>query len=213
MDIAKMIDHTILKPEAKEDQVIKICDEAKKYGFASVCVNGCYTSLVKENLAGTDVKVCVVVGFPLGAAISEVKAFETKKAVEEGAQEIDMVINVGAMKEGKYDYVQSDIGAVVRAAGDAHVKVILETCLLTHEEIVKACELSKAAGAQFVKTSTGFNKEGATVEAVELMRKTVGEDMGVKAAGGIRSREKALNMIKAGADRIGASASIKIVEG
>lgn len=214
MKIQKYIDHTLLKPQATKEQIIKVCEEAKKYGFASVCVNPYYTSLVRKELEGTDVKTCVVVGFPLGATTKEVKAFETKQAVENGAQEVDMVINIGALKDKEYDVVKEDIKAVVEAAkGKALVKVIIETCLLTDEEKVKACEIAKEAGADFVKTSTGFSTGGATVEDIELMRKTVGKDMGVKASGGVRTREFAEAVIEAGANRIGASSSIAIVEG
>lgn len=214
MKLEKYIDHTLLKPEATEADIIKICEEAKKYDFASVCVNAYYASLVSRELKGTDVKTCVVVGFPLGATTKEVKAFETKQAIENGAQEVDMVINVGALKAKKYDKVREDIKAVVEAAkGKALVKVILENCLLTKEEIIKACELSKEAGADFVKTSTGFSTGGAKVEDVKLMRETVGPDMGVKASGAVRTREDADAVIAAGASRIGASASIAIVEG
>ncbi|MEA4826675.1 deoxyribose-phosphate aldolase [Clostridium sp. JNZ J1-5] len=214
MKLEKYIDHTLLKPEATEAEIIKICEEAKKYDFASVCVNAYYASLVSRELKGTDVKTCVVVGFPLGATTKEVKAFETKQAIENGAQEVDMVINVGALKAKKYDEVREDIKAVVEAAkGKALVKVILENCLLTKEEIIKACELSKEARADFVKTSTGFSTGGAKVEDVKLMRETVGPDMGVKASGAVRTREDADAVIAAGANRIGASASIAIVEG
>lgn len=214
MKLNGYIDHTLLKPEATEEQVIKICDEAKKYEFASVCVNTYYTSLVSKQLEGTNVKTCVVIGFPLGATTKEVKAFETKQAIENGAQEIDMVINVGALKDKKYDTVRDDIKAVLDAAKDkALVKVILETCLLTKDEIVKACELSKEAGVDFVKTSTGFSTGGATVEDVKLMRETVGSEIGVKASGGVRTTEDAEAVIAAGANRIGASASIAIVDG
>ncbi len=212
MKLNGYIDHTLLKPEATEEQVIKICDEAKKYEFASVCVNTYYTLLVSKQLEGTNVKTCVVIGFPLGATTKEVKAFETKQAIENGAQEIDMVINIGALKDKKYDAVRDDIKAVVEAAKDkALVKVILETCLLTKDEIVKACELSKEAGVDFVKTSTGFSTGGATVEDVKLMRETVGSEIGVKASGGVRTTEDAEAVIAAGANRIGASASIAIV--
>lgn len=213
MKLNGYIDHTLLKPEATEEQVIKICDEAKKYEFASVCVNTYYTSLVSKQLEGTNVKTCVVIGFPLGATTKEVKAFETKQAIENGAQEVDMVINVGALKDKKYDEVRDDIKAVVEVAKDkALVKVILETCLLTKDEIVKACELSKEAGVDFVKTSTGFSTGGATVEDVKLMRETVGSEIGVKASGGVRTTEDAEAFIAAGANRIGASASIAIVD-
>ncbi|KOA20641.1 deoxyribose-phosphate aldolase 1 [Clostridium homopropionicum DSM 5847] len=214
MKLEKYLDHTLLKPEATEEDIIKICKEAKEYNFASVCVNAYYASLVSNELKGTDVKTCVVVGFPLGATTKEVKAFETKQAIEKGAEEIDMVINIGALKSKKYDEVKEDIEAVVEAAkGKALVKVILENCLLTKEEIIKACELSKEAGADFVKTSTGFSTGGAKPEDVKLMRETVGENMGVKASGGVRTREDAEAVILAGASRIGASASISIVEG
>lgn len=214
MKINKFIDHTILKANTTEEQVIKVCEEAKEYDFASVCVNGCFTSLVSEQLKGTDVKTCVVVGFPLGAMTKEAKAFETKNAIENGAEEIDMVINVGALKSKKYNYVKEDIKAVVDAAsGNALVKVIIEACLLTDEEKVKVCQLSKEAGADFVKTSTGFSTGGATVEDIKLMRETVGPDIGVKASGGVRTIEDAEAVINAGANRIGASAGIAIVEG
>lgn len=214
MNLAKYIDHTLLKPESTESDILKICNEAKKYNFASVCVNAYYASLVCKELKGTDVKTCVVVGFPLGATTKEVKAFETTQAIENGAQEIDMVINVGALKSKKYDEVKADIKAVVEAAkGKALVKVILENCLLTKEEIVKACEISKTAGADFVKTSTGFSTGGAKVEDIKLMRDTVGPTMGVKASGGVRTKEDAEAVIAAGANRIGASASIAMVEG
>ncbi|PKM95542.1 MAG: deoxyribose-phosphate aldolase [Firmicutes bacterium HGW-Firmicutes-1] len=211
MNVAKYIDHTILKPNATYDEIITICEEAKQYGFASVCVNQYYTKLVKEQLAGSDVKVCTVVGFPLGAVSYEVKAFETTKAIEAGADEIDMVINIGALKDKKYDYVLADIEAVVKAAKGAIVKVILETCLLTDKEKVKACELSVKAGANFVKTSTGFSTGGATVNDITLMRKTVGSEIGVKASGAVRDYETAMAVIEAGANRIGASAGIAIV--
>ncbi len=214
MKIQEYIDHTLLKPASTEEQVKKICKEAKEYGFASVCVNAYYTLLVRNELEGSNVKTCVVVGFPLGATIKEVKAFETKQAIENGAQEIDMVINIGALKDKKYDVVKEDIKAVVEAAkGKALVKVILETCLLTDEEKVKACEICKEAGADFVKTSTGFSTGGATTHDIKLMRETVGPDMGVKASGGVRTKEDADAVIAAGASRIGASASIAIVEG
>lgn len=212
--IQNYIDHTILKPESTEEQVKKVCNEAKEYEFASVCVNSYYTSLVRKELEGTEVKTCVVVGFPLGATLKEVKAFETKKAIENGAQEIDMVINVGALKSKNYNYVKEDIKAVVNAAnGRALVKVIIETCLLTREEKIKACEISKEAGADFVKTSTGFSTGGATAEDIKLMRETVGPDIGVKASGGVRTIKDAQAVIDAGASRIGASSSIAIVEG
>lgn len=212
MNYAKFIDHTILKPEATEEQVVKLCEEAKEFGFASVCVNPYYVPLCAKLLVNTDVKVCTVIGFPLGANTAEVKGFETKNAVDNGATEIDMVINVGALKDKKYDVVFNDIKCVVDNAMGKLVKVILETCLLTPEEIIKACELSKEAGADFVKTSTGFNKYGATAEDVSLMRKTVGPNMGVKASGGVRTREDMLKMIEAGANRIGASSGKALIK-
>lgn len=214
MKISKYIDHTILKADTTEEAVINICKEAKEYDFASVCVNGCYTSLVRKELEGTDVKTCVVVGFPLGAMTKETKAFETKNAIENGAQEIDMVINIGALKSKNYDLVKEDIKAVVDAAeGKAIVKVIIEACLLTDEEKVKVCEMSKEVGADFVKTSTGFSTGGATVEDVKLMRETVGPNVGVKASGAVRTIDDAKAVIEAGANRIGASSSVAIVEG
>ncbi len=212
-ELARFIDHTLLKPEATPSQIKKLCEEAKKYSFASVCVNPTNVAQAAKLLDGSVVKVCTVIGFPLGANTSFVKAAETRDAVANGATEIDMVINVGALKAKKYDQVESDIRAVVEAAGGNLVKVIIETCLLTDDEKVKACELSKKAGADFVKTSTGFNKSGATPEDIALMRKTVGAKMGVKASGGVRDTEAALAMIKNGATRIGASASIAIIEG
>ena len=212
MKLEKYIDHTILKPEATEEGVKKICKEAIEYGFASVCINPYYTALVSKELKGTDIKTCVVIGFPLGANTKEVKAFETNQAIELGAQEVDMVINVGALKDKNYKVVKEDIEAVVKAAEKkAVVKVIIETCLLTDEEKVKACEISKAAGVDFVKTSTGFSTSGATSHDVALMRKTVGQEIGVKASGGIRDYDKAVEMIKAGANRLGVSASVAIV--
>ncbi|VDN46843.1 deoxyribose-phosphate aldolase [Petrocella atlantisensis] len=212
MNLAKYIDHTILKPDASRDEVEKICNEAKEYGFASVCVNVAHTKFVSEALKDSDVKTCTVVGFPLGAVLPEVKAYETKKAVENGSDEIDMVINIGALKDQDYELVERDIKAVVTAAEGALVKVIFETCLLSSDEIVKACELSMAAGADFVKTSTGFSTGGATVEDVTLMKQTIGNAGKVKASGGIRDYEQAMKMIEAGAERIGASAGIAIVK-
>ncbi len=211
MKLSKYIDHTILKPDTKKEQVIAVCNEAKQYDFMSVCVNSYYTKLVSEQLASSDVKVCTVVGFPLGACTKEAKAFETKQAVENGADEIDMVINVGALKDGHYDVVLEDIKAVVEASGKALVKVIIETCLLTDEEKVKACELSVEAGADFVKTSTGFAGGGATVPDVALMKKTVGDKALVKASGGVRDYDGAMAVIEAGASRIGASSGVAIV--
>lgn len=213
MELNKYIDHTLLKADATSVQIAKLCNEAKEYNFASVCVNTCYVKQAKELLDGSDVKVCCVVGFPLGAMDTESKAFEAKTAVKNGAEEVDMVINVGALKEGKLDYVYEDIKAVVEASKPAIVKVIIETCLLTNEEKIAACEASVKAKAAFVKTSTGFSTAGATVEDVALMRKTVGDKCFVKAAGGIRTYEDAMKMIEAGADRLGCSAGIKIMEG
>lgn len=211
MNLAKYIDHTILKPDATTEQVKKICEEAIMYGFMSVCVNSTYTAFVAEQLKDSDVKTCTVVGFPLGAMITEAKAFETKQAVLAGADEIDMVLNIGALKDKQDDVVLKDIKAVVDASGIALVKVILETCLLSDEEIVRACELSVTAGADFVKTSTGFSTGGATVEDILLMKKTVGDRAKVKASGGVRDYEGAMAVIEAGADRIGASAGVAIV--
>ena len=210
-DLAKYIDHTLLKPDASAAQIRKICDEAKEYHFASVCVNPSRIALVAEELAGSGVTPCCVVGFPLGAIPSESKAAETAVAVKNGAGEIDMVINIGAAKDGDWALVESDIAAVKAACGPAKLKVIIETCLLTDEEKVKACIAAKNANADFVKTSTGFSKAGAKVEDVRLMRETVGPDMGVKAAGGIHNRAEAEAMIAAGATRIGASSGIAIV--
>ncbi len=213
-ELARYIDHTLLKPEATSEQIKQVCREALQYHFASVCVNPSYVELVARELSGSDVKTCSVVGFPLGATLPEVKAFETRKAIELGAQEIDMVINIGALKSGDEELVGKDIEAVVEVAHerDALVKVIIEAALLTDEEKVRACLIAKRAGADYVKTSTGFGPGGATVEDVKLMRATVGPSMGVKAAGGIRTLEKALAMIEAGATRIGASAGVKIVQ-
>lgn len=208
----KYFDHTILKAEATEAQVAKICEEALAHDFASVCVNQYYTKFVAEKLKGSDVKVCTVVGFPLGMSETRVKAFETKAAIEDGATEVDMVINVGALKDKKYDYVRNDIKTLKEVCGkDVALKVIIETCLLTEEEKIRACELSKEAGADFVKTSTGFSTGGAKAEDVALMRKTVGEEMGVKASGGIHTAEEAQAMIDAGASRLGTSATLAII--
>lgn len=204
MSIAKYIDHTMLKADTKKETIVRYCKEAKENGFASVCVNSCFVPLVKQELSGSDVKTCCVVGFPLGAMLTEAKAYEAQLSVEKGADEVDMVINVSAMKDKDYDYVLNDIKAVKEACNGRVLKVILETCLLTKDEIVKACELSVEAGADFVKTSTGFSTGGATVEDVALMKKTVGDRALVKASGGIRTPEEAKAMIEAGADRIGA---------
>ena len=209
--IAAMIDHTLLKPEATPAQIEKLCAEAAEYHFASVCVNPVYIPLAARLLKGTGVKVCCVVGFPLGAIAPEQKAAEAANCAAMGAEELDMVIHVGAAKVGDWALVQRDIEGVVKAAAGHTVKVIIETCLLTDEEKVKACEAAKAAGAHFVKTSTGFSTGGATTHDIALMRKTVGPEMGVKASGGIRDYETAMAMIEAGANRIGASAGIAIV--
>lgn len=213
MKLNKYIDHTILKPETSKEQVAQILAEAKEYDFASVCVNPTWVTYAAQELKDSDVKVCTVIGFPLGANTPAVKAFETKDAIENGADEIDMVINIGALKSKNDELVLEDIQAVVAASGDKLVKVIIETCLLTEEEKVKACQLSKEAGADFVKTSTGFSTGGATVEDVALMRKTVGPEMGVKASGGARSYEDAIAFIEAGATRIGASSGVAIMKG
>lgn len=213
-NIASYIDHTLLKPESTESQVIQLCKEAAEFKFASVCVNPTWVETAAAELAGTEVKVCTVIGFPLGASTPETKTFETTDAISKGAGEIDMVLNVGALKSGNTDHVKKDIEAVVNAAkGKAIVKVILETCLLTDEEKAAASRLSKEAGADFVKTSTGFSTGGATVEDVKLMRETVGPDLGVKASGGVRSLEDVQAMIEAGATRIGASSGVKIMQG
>lgn len=213
MKLNKYIDHTLLKPDASQEQIETLIEEAKKYDFASACVNPTWVSFAAQALKGTDVKVCTVIGFPLGANTPELKAFETSDAIRNGANEIDMVINIGALKSRNFDLVERDIRAVVEAAKGTLVKVIIETCLLTDDEKVKACQIAQKAGADFVKTSTGFSTGGATVADVALMRKTVGPDMGVKASGGARSYEDALAFIKAGATRIGASSGVAIMEG
>ena len=213
--LARMIDHTLLKPDATQKEIEKLCAEAKHYRFASVCINPSYVKMCASLLRDTDVKVCTVIGFPLGATSSASKAFETDHAIKDGAREVDMVINIGMLKSGEYDYIKEDILSVVSTAHSFGVltKVIIETGLLTDEEKVKACMLAKQAGADFVKTSTGFVKGGATAGDIALMRKVVGPDLGVKASGGVRSQEDALALIASGADRIGASASVKIVTG
>ena len=213
MKLNKYIDHTLLKADASQEQIETLIEEAKKYDFASVCVNPTWVSFAAQALKATDVKVCTVIGFPLGANTPELKAFETSDAIQNGADEVDMVINIGALKSRNFDLVERDIRAVVEAAKGTLVKVIIETCLLTDDEKVKACQIAQKAGADFVKTSTGFSTGGATVEDVALMRKTVGPDMGVKASGGARSYEDALAFIKAGATRIGASSGVAIMEG
>lgn len=211
--LARMIDHTLLKPEASQAQIERLCDEARHFGFAAVCVNPYWVPLCVERLAGTGVKVATVIGFPLGATTPEAKAAEARQAVAAGAAELDMVLNVGALKSGQLERVQADIAGVVAAAGDALVKVILETGLLTGDEKVTACRLAVAAGAHFVKTSTGFGPGGATTADISLMRRTVGPELGVKASGGIRDYATAVAMVEAGASRIGASASVAIVTG
>ena len=213
--IAGMIDHTLLKPDATPDQIAQLCYEARKYGFASVCVNPSHVKLCADLLKNSSVKVCTVIGFPLGATAPDVKAFETGKAIDDGATEIDMVINIGALKSNDFDMVAKDIAGVVKVAHSrgSIVKVILETSLLTREEKIAACLVSKEAGADFVKTSTGFGGGGATVEDISLMREVVGPKMGVKASGGVRDFDDAQKMVDAGATRIGASAGVKIVSG
>ncbi|WP_440602565.1 deoxyribose-phosphate aldolase [Bacillus sp. GB_SG_008] len=214
MNYAKLIDHTLLKPDAKKEAIVTLCEEAKQHDFASVCVNPTWIETAAEILKGTDVKVCTVIGFPLGANTSETKAFETKDAIAKGATEVDMVINIGALKDKNDELVERDVRAVVEVAkGKALVKVIIETCLLTEEEKVRACELSVKAGVDFVKTSTGFSTGGATVEDVALMRKTVGPDIGVKASGGVRDEKGMDAMVEAGATRIGTSSGVALVSG
>ena len=213
MNLAKLIDHTILKPIASKEDVAKICQEAREYGFCSVCVNPYWVSYAKELLKGTDVKVCTVIGFPLGANTAAVKAYETQDAIKNGAEEIDMVINLGALKSKDYDTVLNDIKAVRAACEGVILKVIIETSQLTEEEKVKACELSAQAKADFVKTSTGFTGGGATAEDVALMKKSIPVEMQVKASGGVRTREDFDAMVAAGATRIGASSGVNIIEG
>lgn len=210
----KYLDHTLLKAEATIEQIKMLCAEAREYDFYSVCVNTCYVPLAVSELMDTEIKVAAVVGFPLGAMSTEAKAYETDWACENGADEIDMVINVGALKEGRHEYVESDISAVCTFAAQykAKVKVILETCLLTDEEIITACAIAEKAGADFVKTSTGFSTGGATAKHVALMKKTVGNRLEIKASGGIRDYKTAREMIEAGADRLGASASVSIMK-
>ncbi|KPK68244.1 deoxyribose-phosphate aldolase [candidate division TA06 bacterium SM23_40] len=212
IDLARLIDHTLLRADATQSDVERVCDEAIQWGFAAVCVNPWYVKLAKRELAGSSTKVCTVAGFPLGATLSAVKAHEAELAVSEGAQEIDMVMNLGALKSGLSDVVSDDIRAVVVSAGpSAIVKVIIEACYLTDEEKVLACRLIQESGADFVKTSTGFGTGGATVEDVRLMRRSVGPELGVKAAGGIADRRTALSLVEAGATRIGSSRSLAIV--
>ncbi|HKM39134.1 MAG TPA: deoxyribose-phosphate aldolase [bacterium] len=211
--LASIIDHTLLRATATEADIEKLCWEARVHGFGTVCIQPCFVKLAAALLEGTAVKVATVIGFPLGATTSEIKAEEAQQAVENGAQELDLVLNIGALKEKRFEYVLADLKGVIERAGEARVKVIMETCYLTDDEIIKACQLAVAAGAEFVKTSTGFGPAGAKLEQVQLMRQTVGPGIGVKAAGGISCYEDAIAMIKAGANRIGASAGIKIIKG
>lgn len=213
MELNKYIDHTLLNPDATKKDIIKICTEAKKYEFASVCVNSSYTKIVSDLLEDTDIKTCIVVGFPLGAMSKKAKIYEAKTAVKEGADEIDMVINLGLLLDGKSEEVYEEIKEIKEVCGDRHLKVILETCLLEDLQIIEACQLAERAGADFVKTSTGFSRGGATIKDIRLMRETVGDRLGVKASGGIRTREDAEAMIEAGASRIGASKSVEIISG
>ena len=212
MKISKYIDHTLLKPDATEKEILNLIEEAKTYDFASVCINTSWVKLAHAQLKDSNVNVCVVVGFPLGAASVASKVYETKVAIEDGADEVDMVISIGQLKSGNEEYVREEIKKVVQASGNKLVKVIIETCLLTEEEKVRACILSKEAGAGFVKTSTGFSKGGATAHDIKLMRETVGPDMGVKASGGIHTKEEMLDMINNGASRIGASCGIELIK-
>ncbi|MBO9129592.1 deoxyribose-phosphate aldolase [Bacillus sp. 165] len=214
MEYAKLIDHTLLKADTKKDAIVTLCEEAKQHSFASVCVNPTWVETAAELLKGSEVKVCTVIGFPLGATTPETKAFETTDAIKKGATEVDMVINIGALQDKNDELVERDVRAVVEAAkGKAIVKVIIETCLLTEEEKVRACKLSVKAGADFVKTSTGFSTGGATIEDVALMRKTVGPDIGVKASGGVRDLKGMEEMVQAGATRIGTSSGVALVSG
>ena len=212
MNYNRLIDHTVLKPDTQEEAVIKLCKEALEFNFASVCVNPTFVELCAGLLKGSEVKVCTVIGFPLGANTKEVNGFEALDAVNKGAEEIDMVINIGALKDKKYDYVYEEIKYIKECCKGRLLKVIIETCLLTDEEKVKACELSVKAGADYVKTSTGFSTGGATVSDIALMRKTVGPDLGVKASGGVRSYEDMVNMVEAGATRIGTSSGPKLMK-
>lgn len=212
MNYNKMIDHTVLKADTPLETVKRICDEAMEYGFASVCINPCHVAYCADYLKDSDVNVCTVIGFPLGANTSAVKAFETKDAISNGADEIDMVMNIGALKDKNYDLVRNDVKAVVEAANGTLVKVILETCLLTEDEIKKACELCVEAKADYVKTSTGFSTRGATIEDVQIMKAAVQGKAKVKAAGGVRTHEDMVKIIEAGADRIGTSAGCSLVD-
>ena len=212
MNYNRMIDHTLLAPDATESQIKKICDEAKEHHFASVCVNPSWVSFCAKELKGTDSKVCTVIGFPLGATSTKSKEEELKQAIADGAEELDMVINIGKLKDHQDEYVENEIHALKQLCGNLVLKVIIETCLLTDEEKVRVCLLAKKAGADFVKTSTGFSKGGATKEDVALMRKTVGPEMGVKASGGVRTKEDMEDMIKAGATRIGTSHGCELIK-
>lgn len=212
MKLSKYIDHTLLQADATKAEIVKLCEEAKEYDFMSVCVNPGWIDVAKKALEGSDVKVCVVIGFPLGAMTTEAKVFEAEDAIHKGADEVDMVINIGKLKDGEDDYVRDEIAAIKNAVGDHVLKVIIETCLLSDEEKVRACLAAKAAGADFVKTSTGFSTSGATVEDVALMKKTVGEGVSVKAAGGVRTKDDMLAMIEAGADRIGTSRGVSLMK-
>ncbi|MCR5333025.1 MAG: deoxyribose-phosphate aldolase [Bacilli bacterium] len=212
MEMNKLIDHTLLKPDASIEAIKKLCEEAREYQFASVCVNPCFVPLAAEMLKGSGVKVCTVIGFPLGATLPEVKKYEAEKAVEAGAEEIDMVLNVSMAKEHDYDYIEKEVKLVKEGCHGRLLKVILETCLLTDDEIVECSKASVRGNADYVKTSTGFSKGGATVHAVELMRKAVGPNIGVKASGGVHNRAEAEAMVKAGASRIGASCGVQIVK-
>ena len=211
MKYNKLIDHTLLKADATEKDIKKLCQEAREHDFMSVCVNPAFVPLAKKELQGSDVKVCTVIGFPLGMNRPKMKVMEAKLAIKEGADEVDMVINIGALKARKNKYVQKEIALIKKAVGDHILKVIIETCLLTDKEKVRACELSKAAGADFVKTSTGFSTGGATVADIKLMRKTVGPEMGVKASGGVKTHQDLLDMVEAGATRIGTSRGLDII--
>lgn len=212
MEYNKLIDNTNLKQDATDKDIIDLCKEAKEYDFMSVCVNPSFIKLAKKELEGSNVKVCTVIGFPLGMNTTETKIFETKDAISKGADEIDMVINVGALKDHKNDYVKNEIFQIKKATGNKVLKVIIECCLLTDEEKVVVCKLAKEAGADFVKTSTGFSKWGAKVEDVKLMRQTVGKEIGVKAAGGVRTHQELLEMVEAGATRIGTSSGVKLMK-
>lgn len=212
MEYNRLIDHTLLKPDATKEEIKKLCQEAAQYDFASVCVNPGWVSYCKEQLKGTRVNVCTVIGFPLGATSTQAKVLETTAALLDGCDEFDMVINIGKLKDGEYEYVEDEIAQLKKVVGNHVLKVIIETCLLSDEEKVKACQLAKKAGADFVKTSTGFSKGGATVHDVSLMRETVGPEMGVKASGGVKTKEELLDMVKAGANRIGTSHGIDLVK-